>query len=379
MRTSIMDRHCSTGGAQWVDMARQKHHPTRHEATPPAPRPLVAIPLLDRHWAGSVMLARELLQIAGTLRTRSSDVAAGALFDIVLVGLDRRAVASFGGPRLKPETTIGELAHADVVIVPAQFAPSPETSRADERFGAWLRALHAQGAVLVSLADPLLLAKAGLLDRREATGLVSEREIFRTRFPQVRYLPSRRVVASGDIVTVCGIGPTPDACAHLVERFHGAALARRFLRHTSAEVLPADEQTALWSARFKHHPDAQVLAVQEIVERELHAVPTLAHLAARVGLSERTLSRRLRAATGLALRHYVAELRLERSEFLLRTGDMALVHIAQDCGYGSASAFSRAFAARHGEGPAGYRRTAQRRTAQEGDAPQARALPPRAP
>jgi transcriptional regulator GlxA family with amidase domain len=337
-------------------MTRQKRHATRQ-----APRrPLVAIPLLQRHWAGSVLLARELLQIAGTLRARSADVAAGALFDIVLVGLNRRAVASFGGPRLKPDTTITALARADAVIVPAQFAPSPDTTREDERFGAWLRTQHAQGAVLVSLADPLLIAKAGLLDRREATGLVSESEIFRSRFPQVRYLPSRRVVASGDIVTVCGIGPTPDACAHLVERFHGAALARRFLRHTSTEALPADEQTALWSARYKRHRDAQVLAAQDIVEQELHALPTLAHLAARVGLSERTLSRRLLAATGLPLRRYVAELRLERSEFLLRTGDMALVHIAQDCGYGSASAFSRAFAARYDDGPASYRRQAQR-------------------
>jgi transcriptional regulator GlxA family with amidase domain len=336
-------------------MTRQKRRSTRQADE----RPLVAIPLLDRHWAGSVMLARELLMIAGTLRARSADVSAGALFDIVLVGLNRRAVASFGGPRLVPDTTIAELARADVVVIPAQFAPSAETSREDERFGAWLRALHAQGAMLVSLADPLLLAKAGLLDRREATGLVSERAIFRERFPQVRYLPSRRVVASGDVVTVCGIGPTPDACAHVIERFHGAALARRFLRHTSTEALPADEQTALWSARYKRHRDAQVLAMQEIVERELHALPPLAHLAARVGLSERTLSRRLHAATGLSLRRYVAELRLERSEFLLRTGDVALVHVAQDCGYGSASAFSRAFAARYGVAPAAYRRAAR--------------------
>jgi transcriptional regulator GlxA family with amidase domain len=322
----------------------------------PAARPLVAILLLERHWAGSVLLARELLQIAGTLRSRGTDVAADALFDVVLVGLDRRPVASFGGTRLKPEATVAGLARADVVIVPAQFAPTADASREDTRFGAWLRARHAQGAVLLSLAGSLLLAKAGLLDRREATGLVSEREIFRSRFPQVRYLPARRVVAAADIITVCGIGPTPDACAHLIERFHGAALARRFLRHTSTEALPSTEQTALWAARFKRHRDAQVLAAQEVVERELHALPPLAHLAARVGLSERSLSRRLLAATGLSLRRYVAELRLARSEFLLRTGDMALVHVAQDCGYGSASAFSRAFAARYGLGPAGYRR-----------------------
>lgn len=328
---------------------------TRH---PAAARPRIAIPLLTRHWAGSVMLVRELLQVAGTLRSRATDVAAHALFDISLVGLNRRPVPSFGGPALRPQATIADFGAADVVIVPAQFSPDAATTPEDERFAAWLRVQHAQGALLVSLAGCLLLAKAGLLDRREATGLVSERAIFRNRFPQVRYLPSRRVVASGDIVTANGIGPTPDACAHIIERFHGAALARRFLRHTSTEALPANEQTALWSARYKRHRDAAVMAAQDILERELHDVPAMASLAARVGLSERTLSRRLVAATGLPLRRYVAELRLARSEFILRSTDTPLVHVAQDCGWGSAAAFSHAFSARFGVGPAQYRRSA---------------------
>jgi len=329
---------------------------TRHTAV--APRPRVAIPLLARHWAGSVMLVRELLQVAGTLRSRDANADASALFDIALVGLNRRPVASFGGAALRPQATIAEFGRADVVIVPAQFAPEGESTPEDERYAAWLRAQHAHGALIVSLAGCLLLAKAGLLDRREATGLLSERGLFRSRFPQVRYLPSRRVVASGDIVTANGIGPTPDACAHIIERFHGAALARRFLRHTSTEALPANEQTALWSARYKRHGDVCVMAAQDILERELHAVPPMASLAARVGLSERTLSRRLLAATGLPLRRYVAELRLARSEFLLRSTETALVHIAQDCGWSSAAAFGHAFSARFGVGPAQYRRSA---------------------
>jgi transcriptional regulator GlxA family with amidase domain len=319
-------------------------------------RPRVAVLLIERHWAGSVMLVRELLQIAGTLRARSTNVVADALFDVRLVGLNRRPVASFGGQLLKPEATIGEVARADVVIAPAQFAATAEASPEDERYGAWLRTQHAHGAVLVGLAGSLLFAKAGLLDRREATGLVSEREVFRHRFPQVRFLPSRRIVSSADIITTCGISPTTDACAHLIERFHGVALARRFLRHTSADVLPPTEQTALWSARYKRHRDAQVLAVQQIIDQELSELPAMAYMAARVGLSERTLSRRLLAATGLSLRRYVAELRLQRSEFLLRTNDMPTIHVAQDCGYGSVSALSRAFSARFGRGPADYRR-----------------------
>jgi len=317
--------------------------------------PQVAILLIEDCWASSAVLARELLQAAGTLLADSPDLAAHRLFDVRLVAATRRTVSSFGGMTLKPEATL-DAAAPDVVIVPAQFAPSADTTPAEARLGAWLRAQHERGALIVSLGGALLLAKAGLLDRREATGLVSERAIFRSRFPLVRFLPSRRIVVSGGLVTVCGIAPAPEACAWLVEQFHGAAAARRFLRHTSSEGLPAREQTLLWSSRFKRHGDAPVLAAQELVERELHAAPRLGWLAAQVGLSERSLQRRLHAATGLNLRDYLAELRLERAETLLRGSALALVHVAADCGFGSTAAFTRAFAARYGRPPGAYRR-----------------------
>ena len=321
--------------------------------------PLVAIVLIEGCWASSAVLARELLQAAGTLHADSVDLLANRLFDVRLVGTGRAAVRSFGGMTLKPEARLDEIA-PDVVIVPAQFAPTAETTAAEACIGAWLRAQHERGALIVSLAGALLLAKAGLLDRREATGLVSERTIFRSRFPLVRFLPSRRIVASDRLITVCGIGPTPDACAYLIEHFHGAADARRFLRHTSPEGLPAREQTVLWSSRFKRHRDAPVLAAQELVERDLHAPPRLGWLAAQVGLSERSLQRRLAAATGLNLRQYLAELRLERAEALLGSSELALIHVAQDCGFGSAAAFTRAFAARFGVPPGAYRRERRR-------------------
>jgi len=321
----------------------------------------VAIVLPQRLWAGSVYLARDLLQAAGTLGARSEDVRASTIFDVRLVGASRHAVDSFGGMPIRPETTVAAAASFDVAIVPAQFAPTAEITADDERFANWLAQQHEDGAIILSLGGAVLLAKSGLLDHREATGLVSERGLFNRHFPRVHYLPSRRILVSDDIVTVCGIGPTVDACAHLIERFYGAALARRFLRHTSTEVMPTQEHLALWSARFKRHRDAQVLAAQEIVERELHQVPPLAHIAARVGLSQRSLSRRLVGATGRNLRQYVAELRLERAGFLLRSTDTPLIHVAQGCGFSSASAMSRAFAARFGKSPGRYRAQARSR------------------
>ncbi|MET5021319.1 helix-turn-helix domain-containing protein, partial [Burkholderia pseudomallei] len=76
--------------------------------------------------------------------------------------------------------------------------------------------------------------------------------------------------------------------------------------------------------------------------------PTRADLAARAALSERTLSRRVAAATVLSLRRSVAALRDELAAFLLRTSRMTIEHIADECGFSSASALSHAFLAGQG-------------------------------
>jgi transcriptional regulator GlxA family with amidase domain len=321
----------------------------------------VAIVLPPRCWAGSVHLARELLMVAGTLAARSSDPARSALFRITCVGASRAPVASFGDALLQPHLTTCSTAQHAVVIVPAQFAPSGEADADERALCGWIARQHAGGALVLSLGGAVLLAKSGLLDGRDATGLRSERALFERHFPRVRYNPARRLIAGDRLITVCGIGPTADAIAHVVERFVGAAAARRFLRHTSTEVMPAPERLGLWSARYKRHRDAPVLAAQEIVERELQALPPAGRLAAQVGLSERALSRRWAEATGLTLRAYVAALRLEQAQALLRDTELPLAHVAAACGFGSASALCRAFTQRFGEPPRRFRLDARNR------------------
>lgn len=84
-------------------------------------------------------------------------------------------------------------------------------------------------------------------------------------------------------------------------------------------------------------------------------VPILSALAQHVGLSERSLSRRFVDAVGLNVRQYVVNLRLERADHLLTSTRLPLSHVANECGYASASALSRAFAAARGKAPRRYR------------------------
>ena len=319
----------------------------------------VAIVLPERVWAGSVFLTQELLLVAGTLRAHSADVQASRLFDISLVG--DAPVRSLAGVVLEPDKTLEAVSDVQVVLVPAQFAPVAESTASECRMAAWIAAQHAAGALIVSLNGPVLLARSGLLDGRQATGPISDQALLARYFPQVRYTPGRRIVVSDQIICAGGINPTVDVCAHLVERFFGKHAARKFLRHTSTEALPSHERLGVWSAQFKQHHDAPVLAAQQMIEGSLAQLPTLATLARAVHLSERTLSRRFAAAVGHSLRGYAAECRLELARLLLRGGSDPLTLIADECGYGSVSALAHAFAARHGVSPLRYRKEQARR------------------
>ncbi len=318
--------------------------------------PKIAIVLPERVWAGSVLLTQELLLVAGTLQARSADVQASRLFDIVRVG--DAPVDSLSGVRLSPDLTVAQAARRrfDAVLVPAQFAPRPQASAAESRLAGWMAAQHRRGALVVSLNGAVLLARSGLLDGRQATGPVSDQPLFAEHFPRVRYTPSRRIVVSGQIICAGGINPTVDVCAHLIARFSGRTVARRFLRHTSTEPLPSYEQLGVWSAQFKQHRDAAVLSAQQLIEAGLVDPPELATLARAVHLSDRTLSRRFKAATGQTLRSYAAECRLELARVLLHAGIEPLMQVVDECGYASTSALVRAFTARFGTSPLRYRK-----------------------
>ncbi len=84
-------------------------------------------------------------------------------------------------------------------------------------------------------------------------------------------------------------------------------------------------------------------------------VPTLAQIAGRMGMSGRTLQRRL-AAEDLAFQDIVTEARRSLAGKLLTGTEFALTEVAFLTGFSDQSTFSRAFKRWNGLTPAGYRR-----------------------
>lgn len=87
-------------------------------------------------------------------------------------------------------------------------------------------------------------------------------------------------------------------------------------------------------------------------------LPTIAGVAERLGMSGRTLQRRL-AAKGLAFQQLIDDSRRELAVRLLRTSDYALAEIAFLTGFSEQSSFTRAFKRWAGQTPRSFRLAAR--------------------
>ena len=106
-------------------------------------------------------------------------------------------------------------------------------------------------------------------------------------------------------------------------------------------------------ARFRDDSDI-VEAVVDLLLRAHGDWPGQAAVASRLGISERTLRRRLDAA-GVGFRTLVEQVRAQRARDLLRDSRLGIAAIAEVLGYAQCSAFSHAFERWTGLPPLRYR------------------------
>ena len=92
--------------------------------------------------------------------------------------------------------------------------------------------------------------------------------------------------------------------------------------------------------------------IQEMPAASVHE---LAHL---VKLSSSRLGHLFKAETGLGLRHFLLEAKLEKAAELLRNTDMQIKEISHTIGYHHVPSFDRVFRKKFNLSPAGYRKRA---------------------
>jgi transcriptional regulator GlxA family with amidase domain len=262
---------------------------------------------------------------------------------------------------VRPHFAVVDDPPAEVVILPELWL-SPQDDMRDryDEVLAWIRRRHAAGASVYSACSgAVLLAASGLLDGREATSHWGYQDLFRRRFPNVRFRPEPNLVFAdpdGRIVTAGGATSWHDLAIHIVARHCGAEVA---LRIAKAYLLKWHAEGQLPYAnlvRRQPHADSLVRRAEAWLAENFANPQVVAGAVAACGAPERTLKRRFKAATGTSLLTYAQNLRIERMKRRLEADEGPFEALAADVGYDNPAFARRLFKRMTGLLPGDYRR-----------------------
>ncbi len=222
----------------------------------------------------------------------------------------------------------------------------------DARTFAWLRRVAKDGAELGSICTGShVLARAGLLEGYRCTIHWENLAGFAESFPNL--------TAGGELFTIdrnrftCAGGTAAaDMMLHRIGARHGQALAKNVAEQILQERIRPG--TALQpTAQVLDEPPAPLLLARarELMRNHVEEPLEVEAIAARLGLSRRSLERLFaRHGQRSPARAYL-EVRLKRAQQLLRQTRMPVVEVALACGFTSAAHFSRVYRAAFGKPP----------------------------
>jgi transcriptional regulator GlxA family with amidase domain len=323
---------------------------------------IVAIP----ETAGSALYGMvDVLSAAGNIwQTLIRSDEPRQLFRIRIVSTRRTPFACVHDIPVRPEIAVDADPIAPIVIVPELWlGPDESITGRYPSLVEWLRRAYRRGAGLYSACSgAVMLAETGLLDGCPATSHWGYEDLFRMRYPKVRFDPAPNLAyarADGRIVTAGGTTSWHDLVLHIIARHASPGEA---LRIAKVYLLKWHDEGQLPYApliRNTPHADAAVRRCEDWLRQHFREPDAIGNAVRASELAERTLKRRFKSATGAALTDYVQNLRIEDAKRLLETSNRPVDEIGADVGYSDASFFRRLFKRLTGLGPRQYRRMFQ--------------------
>jgi transcriptional regulator GlxA family with amidase domain len=244
----------------------------------------------------------------------------------------------------------------DIIIVPSLWRNPRPVIKKHPKLVAWLKHCWQQGSTLIGVGTGVcFLAESGLLDNHSATTHWHYVAQFQRDYPKVDLKPDFFITQSERIYCAASLNALADIIVHIIAQYYGKAAAQNVERNFSHEIRKPYEEQRYLEGAVDRHADELIAQIQFWLRTNLNADLGLEEIATKFGLSQRSFTRRFKAATGVRATQYWQQLRIEMAKDLLASSNLTIQEIADQVGYQDQGHLTRLFKKHINQTPKDYR------------------------
>ncbi len=304
----------------------------------------------------SISTLMDAFSIANLWNRAVDDTAPDPLFEAQVLTLDGKSVQAYGGIRITPHGSIGDVTQSDFIVISPHL---PHVGTLPDRLDqllSWIERLRSHGTTVGTVCTgSFILAEMGLLNGKLATTNWHFANLFRKRYPKVNLKPGLMMTEDQGIICTGAATAVHNLALHLIETFGSRELASVCAKALLVDPNRISQAPYMISEPRKNHGDAQVLKAQKLMEADHGKIIAIDAIAEEVGISPRHFKRRFKKATGEMPLKYLQRLRIDAAKKLLETSRETIDEITRAVGYQDTSSFSRLFKQHTDLSPRAYR------------------------
>lgn len=278
------------------------------------------------------------------------------LFQVQLVGLSDESQEYHRIFSVKPDCTVDEVKHTDLIIIPAVNGDMNEVINENKDFFPWIRNQHAQGAEVASLCvGAFLLAGTGLLHGKKCSTHWMAVNTFKEMFPDVHLVSEKIITDEDGIYSSGGANSFWNLLLYLLEKYTDREMAILFSKYYAIEIDRFSQSPFIMFQGQKDHADDVIKKAQNFIEHNFQERITVEQLASMLALGRRNLERRFKKATSNSIIEYMQRVKIEAAKKSLETSNENVNEVMYRVGYTDSKAFRNTFKRYTGLSPIQYR------------------------
>ncbi len=203
---------------------------------------------------------------------------------------------------------------------------------------------RASGAVICSAcAGTFILAETGLLNQRPATTHWKLAQTFQEKYPQVKLEIDNLLINDGELITAGGLMSWTDLGLEIVAQFSKPHIMRALGKYLIVDTGKREQRYYGSFNPVFNHGNKAIVTLQHYLQANYQHPITISNMAKTACMSERTLLRQFKRATGFKPNHYMQRLRVQKACDLLEASSLSFELIAHSVGYEDANSFRKVF------------------------------------